>query len=228
MERYPRDDDRFLLAFLRARKYDVPRAAELVGNFARFWYSHPDLINGLCAEKCRPFLEMHMMKFLSVRGPRVLRGVGRGKGRGAHDERRPRLHAALVLFTCTPLPTFPSPPQGKDIHGNSLVALYMGALDVARYAPQEQAAFSVYALANLFEDDELQLHGGTYVETMEGFSLGSAMALGRKMDSKEQKEMMALATQTFPMRIRAIYLVHQPWYFSLFWAIVRCVPGARG
>eukprot|EP00158_Paraphelidium_tribonemae_P010279 Partr_v1_DN43430_c0_g1_i1_m13606 putative Tocopherol (Alpha) transfer protein-like len=175
VERYPREDDRFLLAFLRARKYDVPRAAKLVANFARFWYSHADLIDGLCAEKCRPFLEMKMMKFL----------------------------------------------PGKDVNGNTVAALYMGALDVARYSPREQAAFSVYALANLFEDDDLQTHGATYVETMEGFTLGSAMALGRKMDSKEQKEMMNLATQTFPLRIRGIYLVHQPWYFSLFWAIVR-------
>ena len=41
------------------------------------------------------------------------------------------------------------------------------------------------------------------------------------MDKKEQQEMMSLATQTFPMRIRGIYLVDQPWYFSFFWAIVR-------
>lgn len=67
VEKYPREDDKFLLAFLRARKYDVPRACELVNNFAHFWYSKRDLIEGLCAAKCRAFVELGMMKFLKVR-----------------------------------------------------------------------------------------------------------------------------------------------------------------
>jgi hypothetical protein len=61
----------------------------------------------------------------------------------------------------------------------------------------------------------------TYAETMAGFSLANALSVGRHMDSAEQKEMMAVASDTFPMRIRAILLVHQPWYFTMFWSIVR-------
>lgn len=173
--RYPREDDRFLVAFLRARKYDVPRALELVNNFAAFWYSKASIIDGLCAARCRRFVELGMMQFL----------------------------------------------KGRDIHGNSVVALYMGALDVSKFSPKDQIAFSIYALAALFDDDELQLHGATYIETMAGFTLSNSMALSKTMDKNEQKEMMALATQTFPMRIRGIYLVHQPWYFTFFWALVR-------
>jgi hypothetical protein len=52
-EKLPRDDDQFLLAFLRCAKYKVPKAAARVRNFAAFWYSHRDLIDGLCAEKVR-------------------------------------------------------------------------------------------------------------------------------------------------------------------------------
>ena len=32
---------------------------------------------------------------------------------------------------------------------------------------------------------------------------------------------MAMGTDTFPMRIRSILLIHQPWYFTMFWSIVR-------
>ena len=39
--RLPRDDDRFLLAFLRARKYRVSKACEVVLSFAKFWYCTP-------------------------------------------------------------------------------------------------------------------------------------------------------------------------------------------
>lgn len=159
----PRTDDRFLAAFLRARKYNVARAHELVLNFARFWARKRDVIEGLCAADCRRFAELGMMKFL----------------------------------------------RGKDVHGNTVVALFMGALDVTKFSPRDQVAFSIYTLAHLFEDDELQLQGALYVETMEGFSLGGAMALSGKMSSADQKEMMSLATQTFPMRIRGILLIEQ-------------------
>lgn len=166
VEQYPRDDERFLVAFLRARKYNVDRAFELVNNFATFWYTKRHLIDGLCAEKCYGFARLGMMKMLT---------------------------------------------EARDIHGNRVVALYMGNLDVGKYTPEEQLAFTVYVMCYLFEDEDIQLHGATYVETMDGFSLGAAMALGRKMDAKSQKELMSLPTNTLPMRIRAIYLIKQPW-----------------
>jgi hypothetical protein len=163
LERFPRDDDRFLLAFLRTAKYDVAKAFARVRNFAVFWYGHRDLIDGLCAARCRQFAELRMMQFLS----------------------------------------------GKDVAGNSLVALYMGALDPAKFSARAQMEFSVYMLASVFDDDEQQLSGVTYVETMAGFSLAASMGLSAKMSSKEQKAMMSLATSTFPLRIRRILVVEQ-------------------
>jgi len=41
------------------------------------------------------------------------------------------------------------------------------------------------------------------------------------MSSGEQKELMSIFMDTFPMRIRDIYVVHQPWYFTMFWNMVR-------
>ena len=66
-------------------------------------------------------------------------------------------------------------------------------------------------LVHLHADEEQQLHGVTYVESMKGFSLSTSFALARSMDSKEQKELMELPTNTFPMRIRGIYVTDQPW-----------------
>jgi hypothetical protein len=97
----------------------------------------------------------------------------------------------------------------KDIHGNSVAALRMGKFDPSAFSPKQMMMLSTYMLAQLFEDEDLQLHGATYVETLEGFSLLNSMAMSRGLDQKEQKEMMSLATDTFPMRIRDIYVVHQ-------------------
>jgi hypothetical protein len=171
----PRSDDRFLLAFLRTAKYDVPKAMARLGKFTAFWYGNPDLINGLCADAVRPYYGDGMMQLLG---------------------------------------------GSKDALGNTVTVLRMGALDPAKFSPIGAMKLSVYMLAAVFDRDDLQLHGGTYVESMEGFSLSASFALSRTMGAKDQQKMMTLATDTFPMRVRDIYLIHQPWYFTLFWKLV--------
>ena len=66
--RYPRNDDKFLLAFLRCKKYRLEDAHKVLVNFSNFWYSpsKEDMINGLCAEKVRGIYEMGKTLSLSV------------------------------------------------------------------------------------------------------------------------------------------------------------------
>lgn len=55
--RFPRDDDRFLLAFLRARKYKVDKSFAVLKGFSEFWFDpkYRHLIEGASAERCRHF-----------------------------------------------------------------------------------------------------------------------------------------------------------------------------
>jgi hypothetical protein len=46
-------------------------------------------------------------------------------------------------------------------------------------------------------------------------------AVLQAMSRKEQQEMMSIFTDTFPLRIRDIWVIHQPWYFSVFWGLVK-------
>ena len=48
-----RTDDQFLLSFLRARKYEIPRVLLVLRTFSQFWYANPNLVNGLCASVVR-------------------------------------------------------------------------------------------------------------------------------------------------------------------------------
>ncbi len=59
-----RSDDLFLLAFLRARKYEVARALICLKSFCSFWHDNPTLINGLCAASIKRVYNMGFMTVL--------------------------------------------------------------------------------------------------------------------------------------------------------------------
>jgi hypothetical protein len=48
-----REDAQFLLPFLRARKYEVPRALVCLKSFCAYWYGSPGVVEGLCGERVR-------------------------------------------------------------------------------------------------------------------------------------------------------------------------------
>lgn len=175
IERFPRTDDQFLLAFLRARKYKISSSMEVLLNFSKFWYNNPELINGLCAARVRRVYEMGMMEFL----------------------------------------------PGKDVNGNSLTVLRMAKIDYSKFTPRELIQMSVYILCKMFDDEDMQVHGVAYLETMENFSMLQSMSMTRHLKKEDTRVMMTIGLDTFPMRIREIYLIKQPGWFSVFWAMVR-------
>lgn len=169
--RFPREDDQFLLAFLRARKYKVDKAFGVLKGFAEFWFDpkYRHIIEGTSAERCRAF----------------------------HDVGAARLS------------------DQRDLEGNCLGFIYGGRISAEAVNFEEQIRLGVYSLGYLLEHEDMQLRGVTYVETFEGFSLGAAMGMRKLMDSAQQKELMGIFMDKFPLRIRHIYILHQPWYFSM-------------
>jgi hypothetical protein len=101
-------------------------------------------------------------------------------------------------------------PNSRDKHGNIVTALRMGNLDLdpVEFNPQNMMKLSIYILTQLFEKEEMQLHGCCYVETFDGYSLRSSMKMSQMMgNNAEMKEQMDISLKTFPMRIRDIYVV---------------------
>ena len=49
--------------------------------------------------------------------------------------------------------------NGKDVDGNSVYALFMGALNPDKFNAEDQVLYAVYTMALLFERDDLQLNG---------------------------------------------------------------------
>lgn len=177
LARLPRDDDRFLLAFLRARKYKVGDVCSCVVSFAKFWFNpkYRHLIEGVTPESVR---EQY------VGSP-----------------------SKLLL--------------GRDAHGNAVCTIDAAAMDPRFLGFEGTIRSAVLLLAWVFENEDVQLHGVTYVETFEGFSLGAAMRLRNIMSGPEQAELREIFLGTFPIRIRHFYVIRQPWYFSVIWAIAK-------
>jgi hypothetical protein len=65
---------------------------------------------------------------------------------------------------------------GRDVHGNALSVIYAGRMDIEAIQFNKQVALGVYFLAWLLDNEWAQIHGVSYVETFEGFSLVSNTA----------------------------------------------------
>jgi hypothetical protein len=170
-----RDDDAFLLAFLRAKKHDVPKALLTIKNFSKFWYESPAVVEGLCAAKCRRVYDVDVVRFL----------------------------------------------PGTDKQGNTLGLINMGKADYTKFTPADLARLSLYSFAWTLEHPEDQFMGVSYVESMDGFSVMSAMGTRNKLTEPEGSKMITLGLDTFPIRIRNIFLVKQPKWFNWFWGVVK-------
>lgn len=62
------DDDRFLLAFLHARKFDINRAYTLLFNYFKFMRDHRALVDKAGPEHCAGFIETGAVKLLPTVG----------------------------------------------------------------------------------------------------------------------------------------------------------------
>ena len=86
----PRDDDAFLLAFLRARKYKVDKAYAVLRNFAAFWANDKYLfLHGKSVEEIRRFYEG---------GPAVMLEGRDREGNGLAGIHAGRMDAAFINY----------------------------------------------------------------------------------------------------------------------------------
>ena len=111
--------------------------------------------------------------------------------------------------------------QGRDAEGNGLSTLNAGKMNAAFVNYDAQVHMSMLGLAWLLENEDVQLRGLTIVETFQHFSLGAAMGLRGALSGAQQKKLTEIFLDSMPMRIRHIYVIHQPWYFSMIWAVAK-------
>lgn len=139
-EYYPRQDDVFLLAFLRCKKYRVNDAFATLRNFCNFWHLNPKVRRDPRSEQSPP------PSF--ARTPRLF---------GCDDAQfRVDLSAENVRATYELAFLRILPENARDRNGNRLVGIFPARFSADVFDPMQSLRLSLYTFMATVNDEEMQ------------------------------------------------------------------------
>ncbi|KAI4825901.1 hypothetical protein KUCAC02_021562 [Chaenocephalus aceratus] len=211
-------------------KYDVSRAYELMKGYVRFRKDYPELFENLTPEAVRSTIEAGYPGILQSRDKHgrvvLLFNIENW------DYEEITFDEALSLRALPPAPSplplflpWPSPPVplscGPPFPSPPLPPLFSLLVPGSQCPPLLSPCLPCLPLSvplpKLLENEETQINGFCIIENFKGFTMQQASGI----KPTELKKMVDMLQDSFPARFKAVHFIHQPWYFTTTYNVVK-------